>query len=601
MTNILPKPRKMTCSKETKLANGQPKVKLDGTISGLESVLKTYFRYEKSVADADLCFERDENIPKENYILLSEDGKTVIRYYDYPGACHGLSTFIQLVSDGRIPLFVEIEDGPGLHVRGYLLDISRDKIPTMETIHHIVDMLFLLKMNHFELYVEGFPVYFPSFPDVPYQDPIMPEDMAKIEEYCLDRGIEFTRNVNTLGHMTKWLALPEYHHLAECEDGYINQGYPFPASTLNPLDPDSFALVRQLIEDAIGDSKAETFNVNGDEPFELSEGKSREDCLEKGRGKVYLDYMDNVFREVSLHHKRPIVWGDVFNDNPDLYERIPDDVIVCDWGYDSEHDFMTPAARMEKAGATFLLAPGTSSWNSFAGRLEDMTDTVKNSVEAAKIHHGEGIILTDWGDYSHPQMLMVSYPGIVKAASASWSDMASDRETGKWLDAMVFKDGKRGYGEKLIALSGYHLLEDFSVSNGTLAGMSWMFIDPDPRHPLSFKANIWKEALSHYPISPDNAKRIFALCMSTREGMDREGSLWDREIIQTADLVEMAALMNLIANKNSTDYSKAIQLIADITDSYRDIWLARNREAGLSLSLERLSVLSAFLHNRELL
>ena len=38
--------------------------------------------------------------------------------------------------------------------RGYMLDISRDKVPTMATLRRIVDLLKICNYNQFQLYTE---------------------------------------------------------------------------------------------------------------------------------------------------------------------------------------------------------------------------------------------------------------------------------------------------------------------------------------------------------------------------------------------------------------------------------------------------------------
>lgn len=63
---------------------------------------------------------------------------------------------------GTIPC-VFIEDFPDLAVRGLMLDISRDKVPTNETLMGIAQLLADLKFNHFDLYIEGFSFAYPSF------------------------------------------------------------------------------------------------------------------------------------------------------------------------------------------------------------------------------------------------------------------------------------------------------------------------------------------------------------------------------------------------------------------------------------------------------
>ena len=43
---------------------------------------------------------------------------------------------------------------PVLPVRGYMLDISRDKVPTMETLFALVDSLAALRYNQLQFYTE---------------------------------------------------------------------------------------------------------------------------------------------------------------------------------------------------------------------------------------------------------------------------------------------------------------------------------------------------------------------------------------------------------------------------------------------------------------
>ena len=78
--------------------------------------------------------------------------------------CHitiELQQFDDVVNGGYIQLdemakFVDIEDVPDLKIRGVMLDISRAKVPSVETIKNTIKLLAELKYNHLELYIEGF-------------------------------------------------------------------------------------------------------------------------------------------------------------------------------------------------------------------------------------------------------------------------------------------------------------------------------------------------------------------------------------------------------------------------------------------------------------
>ena len=72
------------------------------------------------------------------------------------GAKIAFQTLRQVIANGTqegVPC-VKIFDEPRLKVRGFMLDISRCKVPTMQTLAYLVDMLVLFKYNRLELYTE---------------------------------------------------------------------------------------------------------------------------------------------------------------------------------------------------------------------------------------------------------------------------------------------------------------------------------------------------------------------------------------------------------------------------------------------------------------
>ena len=56
---------------------------------------------------------------------------------------------------GTLPC-AEIADEPVLSVRGIMLDIGRDKIPAMETLRRLIDLFASMRINHLQMYMEGF-------------------------------------------------------------------------------------------------------------------------------------------------------------------------------------------------------------------------------------------------------------------------------------------------------------------------------------------------------------------------------------------------------------------------------------------------------------
>ena len=49
---------------------------------------------------------------------------------------------------------VEVSDSPALRYRGFMLDVSRNRVPTLGTLKELVDRLSALKFNALQLYTE---------------------------------------------------------------------------------------------------------------------------------------------------------------------------------------------------------------------------------------------------------------------------------------------------------------------------------------------------------------------------------------------------------------------------------------------------------------
>src|SRR5438445_13258388 len=81
----------------------------------------------------------DASLPPQGYRLSARaDGVTIVGA-DRAGQFYGRQTLAQLIEahGGEVPC-VEIEDHPDLLVRGVMLDVSRDKVPTMATLKSLI-------------------------------------------------------------------------------------------------------------------------------------------------------------------------------------------------------------------------------------------------------------------------------------------------------------------------------------------------------------------------------------------------------------------------------------------------------------------------------
>ena len=563
---------------------------------------------EGSYDDADILFMEDSSLSDEGYRLEIGAHEITVHAKSENGAFYGAVTLIQLLSSapGRIRTLV-IEDEPDLKVRGFMLDISRDKVPKVVTVKKIIDMMSDLKMNHLELYVEGFSFGYPSFERYLEEDGYISVDEYKeLEAYARARFIDLVPNQNGFGHMTKWLEKDEFKDLAELPDGIFLWGRMRKPSTLNPLDPRSLELVKALYRDMLPISSSKYFNMNFDEPFELGKGKSKAECERIGLGNVYIDYALKAYEEIKRYGKTPLIWGDVLIKHPELLHRLPEDMIFVDWGYDAGYPFARNLRRLKELGIKFMAAPGTTSWCSFAGRTQDWWENITNACVYTKLYGGEGILLTDWGDFGHLQFLPVSYPPLAYAAMLSWRVAEGTYLTLRdYLNRAVYQDENNIIADAALDLGNYYRYLNEYRSNGTAAFHNFMWAvyaigEDDPR-------GYYRQRTATLVL--DYEKYLFLDAFLTAKEKEiaaaemkaEDADLIKAEYFQTIALLRNIFALNIAYNENIDKHTRAglLENVLAERDSFlakqKRLWLARNKAGGLASSLGYLDKFYRFL------
>ena len=374
--------------------------------------------------DVPLIFELDKTLLKEQYKIQIKPKQIIVSASTLNGAFYSIKTLQQILKEEQIPC-MEIDDYPDLELRGVMLDISRSKVPTLSTLKKLVDKFATLKINHLELYVEGFSFEYENFrKEIEINNNYLPlNDYIELQTYCEDNFIDFVPNQNGFGHMADWLALDEYKELAECPNGFFIWGAHRPPSTLDPTNPKSIELVKKMYDDMLPHANSKYFNMNFDEPFEIGHGKSKELVEEVGEANVFVDFFNKLSEYViEKYNKTPMLWGDVLIKHPEAIEKLPSNAVFIDWGYNHLYDFESHAKILSESGLEFVLAPGTVAWGNILGNYLDMEGSIAHAAIACKKYHAKGLLVTDWGDIGHLQYLPASYPGFSYAAIKSWSD-----------------------------------------------------------------------------------------------------------------------------------------------------------------------------------
>jgi hypothetical protein len=412
---------------------------------------------EETVDAREPSVSRDRTLPAEGYRLLIGRSMVDLTAADDAGEAYGRATLTQLarVYDGRLPVG-KIDDWPDLHVRAVMLDISRDKVPTVATLHALIDRLAEWKVNQVQLYTEHTFAYRDH--EIVWRDasPLTADEIRELDAYCAARHIELVPNQNCLGHAERWLRHERYRHLALAPEGFFEFGEHRSPSTLDPRKPESLELVRSWLAELLPNFTSRTLNVGLDEPWELQADQIDD----------YVKWVTQLRALPEVEGYELLMWGDILGARPELVSRIPDGVTICEWGYDADFDFSGRAAALAAAGRPFWLCPGTSSWLSILGRFTNMVGNCSSAAEAAAEHGGVGVLNTDWGDRGHLQYLPVSEPGFAYGAAVSWClDANRDLDVARALDAHCYDDPSGELGAALVRLGDTHLELSAQVGN----------------------------------------------------------------------------------------------------------------------------------------
>lgn len=354
-------------------------------------------------------------------ITITADGVTVVA--ETPaGVFRGVQTVRQLVIQyGRTLPTLRVRDWPDYANRGVMLDVSRDKVPTMETLLNLVDLLASWKVNQIQLYTEHTFAY-RAHPAVWAEaSPITGAEILELDAFCQERFIELVPNQNSFGHMRRWLTKPEYRHLAEAPDGCDTiWGWFDEPFTLYPADPESLELVRSMFDELLPHFSSDQINVGCDETIDLGQGRSKEIVAELGAGRVYLDFLLKIYEDVKRRGKTMQFWGDILMNHPELVAELPRDVIALEWGYEAGHPFDEHGAIFAESGIPFYVCPGTSSWRTVGGRTDNALENLRNAAMNGLKNGAVGYLITDWGDEGHWQPQSVSYVPFGYGAAVAW-------------------------------------------------------------------------------------------------------------------------------------------------------------------------------------
>ena len=562
---------------------------------------------EDKYFDLNLKNENIELTPKidnEGYVLKITSNNVVIAARTTTGLFYGVQTLKQIVRSNRegtsIPCLT-ISDWPALKLRGWMDDISRGPIPTMDYLKNVIKTMAGYKQNYFTLYTEH-TFKLNKYPDISPRDGISAEEIAELTEFAKPYHIEIVGNAQSFGHMEKILSIPFYKKIKENSD------------VLNPSVEDTYKFLEDMYSEIAPAYKSSLFNINCDETYGLGEGGSKKLVDSIGQDGVYAYHINRINNILKKHGKRIMMWGDIAVNNKGIIEKLPKDLIILSWGYHAAESFDNAILPFKNSGFEFMVAPGVSCWNEVWPDMTNAAINISNYVRDGYKLGAMGMMNTAWDDDGE-NLFNYNWHGLIWGAECSWKPASAktgtdaEEERNEKLKSFNSSFDKLFFGCKNMSavntLLGFDEIRKQPVKNIVRDGAVWesmLNLFPD---------NVNEQAITGNKKVLEMAKKLVADLIFLKKDVTQNAFLIDhavfaaKRVLFTAEKnLVRAGIDSYIKDRSSYNEKEVKSSIAnlsaelfDLKKEYVRLWDMENRGWWLDKVLEKYNKLGEQLLN----
>ncbi len=311
----------------------------------------------------------------------------------------GLSLLLEAWEQGKRAL--ECVEQPAFRFNGYMMDCSRNAIPTVETVKEMVRMMALMGLDSLQLYTED--VY--ELEGEPYfgymRGRYTEAELREIDDFATGLGVEIVPCIQTLAHLATTLRWPCYSGMVDCRD------------IMMAGEDSTYALVEKMVAHMARCLRSRRINIGMDEAYMIGLGKYREKHGIRPAADIMLEHVERVMDICRKYGYAPMMWSDMFfhmaaggytgeeNAIPqEVIDRVPPEMTLIYWDYysnDAEHyrrilynhlQFHNPVAF---AGAAW-------KWNGTLPEIRYSLKVTRTALgECLDAGIGE-VMATGWGD-----------------------------------------------------------------------------------------------------------------------------------------------------------------------------------------------------------
>jgi hypothetical protein len=256
-----------------------------------------------------------------------------------------------------------------------------------------------LNTLHFRLTDDqGSAMHFTSVPNlVTHKNAFTAEQLKSLVEYGQSHGVELIPEVESFGHTGYITRSPAYAYLLDRDEAGDAE-----FTGIIPVNPESLALFRKLFAEVAAVFPSAYLHGGCDEVNWGGSLLSRKALQEKGRARVWADYLNSLNEITAGLGKQLIVWGDfVLHKEPEILGQLNKKIIIMDWNYwdNSSAKFLEAFQKVSANGSRGIGSPALTcyQWGARVG-----AEQLRNVDACADAYFGTndpnslGVVVTNW-------------------------------------------------------------------------------------------------------------------------------------------------------------------------------------------------------------
>lgn len=401
-------------------------------------------------------------------LTVDESGITV-RYSDGAGAYYSAVTFNQLFTKVGVTLpFMTITDYPGMEIRGYAIDMARDRTLTVQATKDLIDELSAMKLNYFYIYLNIENIECELFESAQKKGAGWTiAECNEIAEYCEKNYVTLVPFFELMGHCEELLASPKFRKYAEIPES------PW---TLCLQDPEAEEFARDIVSLLNECFHPEYIMIGGDESYDLGTGRSKDFMPDSSVLEIYLDSLTTLHDLLSEQGIKMMYAHDMLVKYylegrrliPEAMSRMKDAVCFL-WEYEVDSTFEC-SDYFDEWGLTYWIMPSSNTYSTIAGRLSDSEKNINAAVNVVNKKNLPGIMLAHFGDGGQLNHTVAEFNEIAYSASVCWNSQKGLNNT----DAYVNYVGNYIFGSSAEVTESWEELQRFNDLLGRSWGCSWL-------------------------------------------------------------------------------------------------------------------------------